>query len=96
MSDDPAQIPRKPTALVQDTKAGRSQDSSNVVSAQLIRTQGRELQGISIDDRRCEELALEVDKYNRAVADAASDLEFEDEPARFTTVLSALRQGPPE
>ena len=80
-----------------------SSDSSNPpaaaggddkVTPELIRVHGQQMQGITVDAARSEELAVEVERINRAVREAAIDLEFEDEPGRFDVALKALKGEP--
>jgi len=68
---------------------------SDKVSAELIRRQAVELQGMDLTEARCAELATEVGGYNLRVSDAARDLEFDNEPAEFAKLLRALRRDPP-
>ena len=65
------------------------------VSDELIRRQARELQDIDLTDERCAELAVEVGGYNAKVSAAATDLEFDNEPAQFTRLLREYRREPP-
>jgi hypothetical protein len=67
----------------------------NKVSDELIKRQADELQDIELTAERCAELAVEVGNYNRRVSDAASDLEFDNEPAEFARLLRGLRREPP-
>ena len=65
------------------------------VSDELIKRQAAELQDIELTPERCAELAVEVGNYNRRVSDAASELEFDNEPAEFAKLLRELRREPP-
>ena len=64
------------------------------VTAELIRAQAEALQELELSDRRCAELAQEVDRYNQIVRQAAAELEFDDEPARFPALLRSLGDEP--
>ena len=61
-------------------------------TAQLIRDHGRQLARIDVSEARAAELAAEVERLNNAVLDAASQLDFNDEPSRFTALLLAYRE----
>lgn len=65
------------------------------VSDELIKRQAEELQGIKLTAGRCAELAVEVGNYNGRVREAASELEFDNEPAEFARLLRELRRDPP-
>lgn len=69
---------------------------SDDVSTDLIDRQARELQDIELTPERTAELAVEVGRYNREVAQAARGLDFDEEPADFTRVLRRLRRDPPQ
>ena len=61
--------------------------------AELIALEAEHLQ--SMPPRppgRDAELALEVDRLNKAVAEAAQALSFDDQPADFLSLLVALRE----
>ncbi|MBI4194425.1 MAG: hypothetical protein HY526_05035 [Betaproteobacteria bacterium] len=62
------------------------------VTPQLIRDHGRQLARLDVAGHRAGELAAEVDRLNNAVLDGATRLDFNDEPARFTETLLALRE----
>lgn len=59
------------------------------LTARLIRAQAMELRGTDIGERRAEELAVDVARLNQAMLGARERLEFNDEPARFTALLTA-------
>lgn len=61
-------------------------------TAQLIRDHGRRIARLDIDEQRAAELAVEVDRLNGAVMQAAARLDFNDEPARFIDLLLAYRE----
>ena len=65
------------------------------VTPELIARQAQELQDLDLAPARCAELAAEVEGYNRQVAEAAAELEFENEPAEFARALRALRREMP-
>ncbi len=54
----------------------------------LIRRQGALLQGYVHTPKRAKELAQEVDRLNRIVAELADGIAFEDEPSRYFAVLA--------
>ena len=58
------------------------------VTAELIREHGSWLQRLDINSQRASELAIEVERLNTAVLDTAVQLDFNDEPSRFTALLS--------
>ena len=60
------------------------------VSAELIRRQGEELQGLSHDEARARELAAELERINRRVRESAERLEFDDEPLAYQARLHEL------
>lgn len=64
------------------------------VTAEFIRQQGVQLQARAIDFGRAAELAAELEVMHEVVSEAASDLDFDDEPADFQRIL--LRNAPPE
>ena len=61
-------------------------------TARLIRDHGRQLARIDVSEARAAELAAEVERLNNAVLDAASQLDFNDEPSRFTALLLAYQE----
>ncbi len=61
------------------------------VSGELIRQQGRALRNIDVPKQRAGELAVEVERLNRAILDAARALDFNDEPAAFLSALGELQ-----
>ena len=58
------------------------------IPPKLIRRQGARLQGYAHTKKRAKELAQEVDRLNRTVAELAAGIAFEDEPSRFLAVLA--------
>ena len=49
----------------------------------------RQLQGLTYDDKRLTEIAVEVEVLNEAVRKAAAQrLTFDDDPAAFASVLA--------
>ncbi len=64
---------------------------SEKVTADLILAQGRQLRGLEVDATRAGELAVEVQRLSRAVLDAATRVDFNDEPGRFQARLDGAR-----
>ena len=62
------------------------------VTELLIRHQATELQRIDVSAKRALELAEEVEQLNSCVLKAAENLEFDDEPAAFTRMLTTTVQ----
>ena len=58
------------------------------IPPKLICRQGARLQGYAHTKKRAKELAQEVDRLNRTVAELAAGIAFEDEPSRFFAVLA--------
>ena len=54
----------------------------------FIRRQGALLQGYVHTQKRAKELAKEVDRLNRVVAELAEGIAFEDEPSRYLAILA--------
>jgi hypothetical protein len=54
----------------------------------LIRRQGALLQDYAHTQKRAKELAHEVDRLNRIVAELADGIAFEDEPSRYLVALA--------
>ena len=54
----------------------------------LIRQQGDLLQAYAHSAKRARELAQEVERLNRVVADLAEGIAFEDEPARHSVAIA--------
>ncbi len=65
---------------------------SNKITAGLIRGQAVALHGLDTAETRCAELAGDVERHNTAIRDAAQQLDFNDEPARFYALLVAHAQ----
>jgi hypothetical protein len=63
------------------------------VTGDLIQQYGLQLRELKIDAARAAELALEVERNNRAIFEAAKRLDFNDEPSRFASALTALKQS---
>ena len=61
------------------------------ISTKFIREQAKILQDYDHQPQRAGELAPEVERLNRAVAGAAAQLEFEDEPSRYRVVVEKSR-----
>lgn len=59
----------------------------------LIRGQAAALHGLDIPEARCAELAADVERHNAAIRHAAQQLDFNDEPARFNTLLALHAQA---
>jgi hypothetical protein len=64
------------------------------IDADLILREAREFQQLELSPARAAELAVEVHALIQPVAHAANSAEFDDEPARFLHMLSALRDAP--
>jgi len=62
---------------------------TNTVSAELIRRQAEELQRITLEDGRDEELAAEVAVFVETLHAASWEVEDDDEPGHFQRVLLA-------
>ena len=63
------------------------------VTAQMVREHARQLQGLDFSAERCAELARDVERHAAAIAAASPNLDFNDEPARFTALLRAAPVG---
>jgi hypothetical protein len=61
------------------------------VSAALLLAQAEQLLAIELAPARAAELAKEVQKLNDAVRAALPQLDFNDDPARFSALLVALK-----
>jgi hypothetical protein len=59
------------------------------ISAELIRLQAAEMQRVTLEEGRDEELAAEVTGLNDVLHEAAWDVEDDDEPAHFLRALLA-------
>lgn len=66
---------------------------SNKITAELIRGQAVQLHGLDTAETRCAELAGDVERHNTAICNAAQQLDFNDEPARFNALLAAHAQS---
>ena len=64
------------------------------ITGELVRAQAAELREVELDSERAQQLAEDVAKINAAAAAARERLDFNDEPARFTAVLSAPAPRP--
>ncbi len=62
---------------------------SNKITAALIGEQAAQLHGLELTATRCIELAGDVERHNTAIRNAAQQLDFNDEPARFNALLVA-------
>ena len=62
------------------------------VTAATIRGQASQLHGFKLTPVRCEELAHDLERHNRAIRNSAVQLDFNDEPGRFNALLSAYAQ----
>lgn len=62
------------------------------VTGTLIRGQAAALHGLDIPEARCAELAADVERHNAAIRNAAQQLDFNDEPARFSALLAVHAQ----
>lgn len=61
------------------------------ITAKFIREQAEVLQGYRHNLKRAKEIAQEMERLNRSVADAAARLDFEDEPSRYLAVVERSR-----
>jgi hypothetical protein len=66
------------------------------VSAELVRRQAEELQGLTLEEGRDSELAVEVSVLNDALHEASWALEDDDEPGSFMRALLAGMRRPEE
>ena len=62
------------------------------IEGKLIREEAEQKHGIKLSATRAEELAQEVDRLNRATAEAAKSIDLNDDPTVFTAVLRKLRR----
>lgn len=62
------------------------------ITGTLIHGQAAALHGLDIPETRCAELAADVERHNAAIRNAAQQLDFNDEPARFSALLAAHAQ----
>ena len=67
---------------------------ANKVKPELIREQATALGIAAVDERRAETLAADIDRIYEAVLAMRERLDFNDEPARFDTLL-ATASAPP-
>ena len=63
------------------------------ITAELIRGQAAALHDLDIPETRCAELTADVERHNAAIRNAAQQLDFNDEPARFNALLAAHAQS---
>jgi hypothetical protein len=63
------------------------------VTPELIESSARQLRRTSITAARARALAPGVERLNNAALAAADDTDFNDEPARFTSVLAQLKSA---
>jgi hypothetical protein len=68
---------------------------SDKITAELIRQYGKALRRMDLSEQRAAEVAIEVERHNKAIMDAAHILDFNDEPSRFFSVLSELKEPAP-
>ncbi len=59
------------------------------VTADLICAQALELRGATLEERRAQQIAADVERLNQAAQAARGRLDFNDEPARFAALLQA-------
>lgn len=62
------------------------------ITGALICGQAAALHRLDIPETRCAELAADVERHNAAIRHAAQQLDFNDEPARFSALLAAHAQ----
>ena len=59
----------------------------------FIRAQAQ-MRGAQLDERRAQELAADLARLDAAVTGAREKLDFNDEPARFVSLLAASARAP--
>jgi hypothetical protein len=63
------------------------------IPASLVLEQAEKVHGLTVTPERAEELSQEVGRLNAVVAEAAAGLDFNDEPARFLSLLRRLGES---
>ena len=63
------------------------------ITAAMIRGQALQLHGFDVTPARGAELALDIERHNTAVRNAARQLDFNDEPGRFNALLAAYAEA---
>ena len=61
------------------------------IKAKFIREQAEVLQGYRHSLKRAADIAKQVERLNRSIADAAAKIELEDEPAQYRAVVERSR-----
>lgn len=64
------------------------------VQADLILLEAAQLRDVKLTERRARELAADVQRVRDAAAAVSRDADFNDEPARFTSMLARLAGKP--
>ena len=62
------------------------------IEGKLIRQEAEQKHGIKLTAERAEELAREVDRLNRATAEAVKSIDLNDDPTVFAAVLRKLQR----
>ena len=62
------------------------------ITAELIGELAAQLHGLELTPARCAELAGDVERHITALRNAAQQLDFNDEPARFAALLAAYAE----
>ena len=68
--------------------------SLSAPTSELVRAQAKELRGVDIGEARAEQIASDIGRIEGAASAARELLDFNDEPTRFTVLLSAARAAP--
>ena len=65
------------------------------VTPELIQSSALQLRRMRISEARAQVLAPAVERLNNAALAAAEETDFNDEPARFTSMLARLKSPDP-
>ena len=66
----------------------------SALSPEIVRAQAAVLRGADLDERRAQNLGVDVGRIIEAVDGARGLLDFNDEPARFDALLNAPAAKP--
>ena len=66
-----------------------------MVTAELVESIALKLRNTTIAPALAQALAPSLERLNNAALTAAKETDFNDEPARFTSVLAQLQASPP-
>ena len=66
----------------------------STLTPELIRAQALQTRDARLDERRAQELAADLARLDDALAGARDKLDFNDEPARFVSLLAACARVP--